>query len=370
MKNTNYRYKECCQKIISIYHQKGLIKESYNCSSHVRQNLANAASLGERIEELHAKIKEKEALVKLKEKIAKDAHETKKLLMGEIQASVDERMDKLNQIVHSIEKLSRQDMASIPQSADRLVENERQLLEVLLAIIFLKEIPDNKHSAFITRTLSVLMDKDQLVAILRARRDTAFSEATVKRIKAFTQKWSSDKFDKPVFKMIAKFLFGLMKKINLKVLLEARYEKLEEVNRTLIQTELGIEYCKAIDDLKEELEDLLIKQKNSSDDFKAKSRSISDEDARNEQVYKEVTQNLKKAEGKLFKSKVRMKNLFGDCLMLAASISYFGIISQEDKTLLRKNLAEVLSNEKGIEVSEYWHSENENDNAKIFKKLL
>ena len=77
MKNFNHKYKERCQSIITLFHQKGLIKESYNCSSHVRQSLANAASVSERIEEMHAKIKEKEALVKLKEKIAKDASETK-----------------------------------------------------------------------------------------------------------------------------------------------------------------------------------------------------------------------------------------------------------------------------------------------------
>ena len=56
--------------------------------------------------------------------------------------------------------------------------------------------------------------------------------------------------------------------------------------------------------------------------------------------------------------------------MLALSVNYLGPIDQEQKTIIRKALAESLSTEKGIEVSEYWHSENENDNAKIFKKLL
>lgn len=50
------------------------------------------------------------------------------------------------------------------------------------------------------------MDKNQIVSILRARRDTVFNEATVKKIKSFTQKWSPDKFDKTVLKLIVKFL--------------------------------------------------------------------------------------------------------------------------------------------------------------------
>ena len=98
------------------------------------------------------------------------------------------------------------------------------------------------------------------------------------------------------------------------------------------------------------------------------SMSISDEDARNEQVYKEVVKNLKKVEGKLFKSKVRMKNLIGDCLMIALSITYLGLLDQDQKALVRRSIAEVLSSEKSVEVSEYWHSDNENDNAKMFKK--
>lgn len=56
--------------------------------------------------------------------------------------------------------------------------------------------------------------------------------------------------------------------------------------------------------------------------------------------------------------------------MLAVSMNYLGSLDQEEKTTVRKNLAELLATEKGIEVSEYWHSDNENDNAKIFKKLL
>lgn len=56
--------------------------------------------------------------------------------------------------------------------------------------------------------------------------------------------------------------------------------------------------------------------------------------------------------------------------MLAASVNYLGNLSQEEKTSLRKAMAEELSVKKGIEVSEYWHSDNENDNCKIFKKLI
>ena len=154
-------------------------------------------------------------------------------------------------------------------------------------------------------------------------------------------------------------------------MLESRYEKLEHVNETLIQSELNIaNYQILVEEYKEELEDLLIKQRNLDEDLRTKSKSISEEEARNEQIYKEILQSLKKAEGKLVKSKIRMKNLLGDCLMLSASVNYLGVLSQDEKTRLRKSMAEMLFKKRGIEVSEYWHSDNENDNAKMFKKII
>ena len=319
----NQRYKERCEKILEIYINKGFVKESYNCSSNSRKQLANAASLNERIEELHAKVKEKEALIKLKMKISKEAYENKKILKAEIQDNIDDRMDKLNRILSAIENCSKRDMNQVPQSYDRLKENERKIVEILLHIIFLKQVPDAKFSSFVGKTLAMITKKDKIVAILRARRDTNFNEATVGKIKAFTQRYGDDKFDKPVFRHIAKYLQGLVKKFNLKVMLESRYEKLERMNETLIQSELEVSnYRNLVEDYKEELEDLIIKQKNQEDDLKRQSKSISEEEARNEQIYKEITQSLKKAEGKLVKSKIRMKNLFGDCLMLSASINY------------------------------------------------
>ena len=164
--------------------------------------LANVASLNERIDELNAKVKEKEALVKLKSKVNKEAHENKEIIKAEIQKSTDERMDKLNKILGSLDKCSKRDMGQIPNSYERLAENERKLLEVLLHIIFLKDVPGNKYSAFVTKTLNIIKMQDQLISILRARRDTNFSEVAISKIKAFTQRWGDEKFDKIVFKLI------------------------------------------------------------------------------------------------------------------------------------------------------------------------
>ena len=310
-KNLNFKYKSNCQKIIETYQSKNLVRDQYAISSDARLQLANYASLNERIELLHAEIKEKEAMIKLKEKIVKDKSQVKTVINNEIQTNVDEKMDKLSHLLLKIEKLDDREMRYVPKEFNQLSELEKQIVEVMINIVFLKQVPDSKFSAFTTKVVNLINDPPQLVSILRARRDTVFTENVTKKIKQFTQKYGHDKFEKGVFKLLAMFLSSLVKKFNLKVLLEARYEKLDEVNQILIQAELDISYYKGIiDDRKEELEDLLIKQRNSGDEVPRSN--ISEDDARNEQIYKEVLRNLKKVEGKLFKSKVRMKNLIGD----------------------------------------------------------
>lgn len=267
-KNLNMKYKSNCERIMELYQKKGLVRDTYNLSSDARQQLANLASLNERIEELHAEIKEKEAMIKLKEKLVNDKSQIKKALNNEIQASIDEKMDKLSQVLQSIERLDDQDMMYVAKTYDHLSEHEKQLVEVLINILYLKQVPDSKFQSFASKVLTLINDKSQLVSILRARRDTVFTENVSKKVKQFTQKYGSEKYDKPIFKLLAKFLSSLVKKFNLKVLLEGRYEKLDEINQILVQAELNIAYYKSlIEDKKEELEDLLIKQRNSGEDI-------------------------------------------------------------------------------------------------------
>ena len=55
---------------------------------------------------------------------------------------------------------------------------------------------------------------------------------------------------------------------------------------------------------------------------------------------------------------------------MAASIVYLGPLTSKDWALLWMKLSDKLASEFSIEVSKHWHLENENDNAKIFKKIL
>lgn len=70
------------------------------------------------------------------------------------------------------------------------------------------------------------------------------------------------------------------------------------------------------------------------------------------------------------KSKIKKKNLVGDSLLIAASIVYLGPLTSKDWAVLRVKLSDLLATEFSIEVSKHWHNDSENDNPKLFKKIL
>lgn len=172
----NLKYKERCERLIEIYTQKNLVKESYSCSSNVREKLADAAYTNELIEKLNARIKEKEALIRLKERIASDAQAKKSAINSEIQASIDERVEKLTQILANFESLSKEDVSFLPSSPNSLSEPERHLIKSLTSVIFLMPPTSPKLSSLVPKTLKLLQDPSKLTSILRARKDTNFSE--------------------------------------------------------------------------------------------------------------------------------------------------------------------------------------------------
>jgi hypothetical protein len=74
----------------------------------------------------------------------------------------------------------------------------------------------------------------------------------------------------------------------------------------------------------------------------------------NEHKLKSILKFGKKSENKIDKIKIRIKNLEGDCLILACSVIYLGGLSINERNEFRKLLAEKLTSSKNIDVSEYW----------------
>lgn len=110
-------------------------------------------------------------------------------------------------------------------------------------------------------------------------------------------------------------------------------------------------------ELREEVEDLIIKEKNMKQELRDILRRIDIKEVKshwNEHKLKSLLKYAKKSETKLDKAKIRMKNIEGDSLILAASVVYLGPLSVGERMDLRKQLAERLLSERSIEVSEYW----------------
>ena len=72
------------------------------------------------------------------------------------------------------------------------------------------------------------------------------------------------------------------------------------------------------------------------------------------------------------KAKIRLKNVTGDAMILAASIVYLGVFAVEERMEARRGIAEkVLNGKRNVECGEYWlEMSSEEDHHKLFKKVV
>ena len=94
--------------------------------------------------------------------------------------------------------------------------------------------------------------------------------------------------------------------------------------------------------MNEEAEDLLVKEKNMKGGVKRSELKDVTRHSKNEYLMKALIKHGKNGDTKLDKTKIRLKNLEGDCLMLALSVLFLGIIPYEERMNVRKELAERL----------------------------
>jgi len=133
-------------------------------------------------------------------------------------------------------------------------------------------------------------------------------------------------------------------------------------------------YRSQMAEMREEAEDLLIKEKNMKQDLREALKKVDMKEIkqlRNDHKLKSMIKFAKKSEGKLDKVKIRLKNLEGDALILAFSVVFIGPLSVNERMETRKKLAEKLMVERNIESSEYWLNTNsEQIHCKYFKKVI
>jgi hypothetical protein len=84
---------------------------------------------------------------------------------------------------------------------------------------------------------------------------------------------------------------------------------------------------------------------------------------------KSIVQQGEKAQQKLDKTKIRMKNLAGDSFILAVTLCFLGIFSERERMIIRKKISESMASEE-IETSECWISDTDAVHCKLFKKYL
>lgn len=107
---------------------------------------------------------------------------------------------------------------------------------------------------------------------------------------------------------------------------------------------------------------------------------------RTEHIFQNIEKYSKKIKGKLESIDKRLENLLGDCIIMAASVSYLGVFFMQDRLLIRRELAENILNTWRLKCSPIWmdftgslgSSQDKNRNrsngassgSKMFKQVL
>lgn len=91
---------------------------------------------------------------------------------------------------------------------------------------------------------------------------------------------------------------------------------------------------------------------------------------RHEYLLRAIIRHGKDSEQSLNKIKNRIKTLEGDTLMLAISIIYLSAIPLEERSKVRRDLAEELLLKFNLETNECWSNTTDDNNCKYFKKVV
>ena len=259
-----------------------------------------------------------------------------------------------------------------------LSEKEKALIETIASIVFLRDGPFLSEE--LQRTTLLFSSKDELLATLRARKDSVSEQSNVQsalsetavasKLKGFVKKYATNDFDRALTKGLFKYVVEMFKKANLRTAMAGVFEKERRYKQLEATDLLTVAYTKKeIAEVKEDIEDLFIKEKNLVQENAPALKGPELSSALLDSTCKMLAEAVRKAQAKLHKCRIRSKNLAGDALLLALSVAYLGVLAPREKILVRRNTAEFLSKE-GVECSEYWHSDSESAHFKLFKKIL
>lgn len=187
--------------------------------------------------------------------------------------------------------------------------------------------------------------------------DEVFAE-----LKKFITKYSPNDFSgRPILKNLYKYLMEVYRKLNLKNSMASTFQRISSLKTQISDLELAADFTErgrlemeqALKVLKDKF--ALTKAKITNLETVISDTEISN--VRSAQIINSTTENVAAARAKLTNTQERIKNILGDCVMMACSVVYLGIFQLKNRIEFRKSLRETLETF-NINCSSEWQSDD------------
>eukprot|EP00347_Sterkiella_histriomuscorum_P021796 403332737 len=327
----------------------------------------NLVSIQDKIDLLQQQLKYKDQLSKQKEKERSDLSQNLEKLKDDLQINKTSTEGHVIQNILRLKQVPSTEYKTLAQAiqAGQLNDSDQEIIQALQSTLQTKK-----------PVQSFLLSPQDLIQRLQSIVQSQNIDSVIQRHqKSVVKRLQQNEQDKSLIVVICKVLNEIFKKGQLDKKYQAHEQKIKVAKDQLsfIQTSLKL-YQQQMQEIREEVEDLLIKEKNMKAEMKDVIRRVDMKDIkqlRNDYKLKSLLKQGKKSESKLDKVKIRMKNLDGDSIILACTVAYLGAFSVAERMEFRKQLAEKILGSRNIESSEYWqNTQSEQIHSKYFKKII
>jgi hypothetical protein len=286
-------------------------------------------------------------------------------LEKELSKVVYEKDKRINKIVGFIEQTTGADYEFI-LSNTKYGTQEDYLIKALGQIV------NENISGFRSRQeLEILfMNSNHLSKTLMSKKDREQDEDVFDNLKQFIIKYSASDFaDRPLLKNLYKYLLEIYRKLNLRNSMASTFKKINDIK---LQTgELEVAIYKRKTECEEKRDSLLQKftgLKELLTDLESEISTTEISNVRSAQIINSITEISETAKLKLERTQERVKNILGDCIILACSVAYLGVFSMRKRIEFRQNMKQTLKSF-SITSSSEWHSDDPEIHCQLFKEI-
>lgn len=287
----------------TVARKKDLHSKNYNITVEMLDYQDQIDKLDSQLEDIHASMNNNLQRRKQQEELEK-----------ELAKVVNEKEKRIKKIVSMIEQTTGADYEFI-------LSNTKYGTKEDLLIKALGQIINEDINGFRSRQeLEILfMNSTHLCKTLMSKKDREQDEDVFDNLKQFIIKYSApDYSDRPLLKNLYKYLLEIYRKLNLRNSMASTFQKINDIKQQTGELEIAIDKRKT--ECEEKRDSLIKKHKNCKEQLTDLGSVISTTEisnVRSAQIINSITEISKTAKLKLERTQERVKNILGDCIILA-----------------------------------------------------